>query len=56
MIFPTLRTEHCEKDTSDAQLCENLDLLEERRVEAYFRELRYKKAVARLYNGKVHPR
>ncbi|RZR86118.1 hypothetical protein BHM03_00013235 [Ensete ventricosum] len=56
MVFSTLRTERYEKDTSDAQLCENLDLLEERRSEAHLRELTYKKVVARLYNSKVRPR
>ncbi|RZR72259.1 hypothetical protein BHM03_00011814 [Ensete ventricosum] len=55
MVFPTLRTEHYEKDTLDAQLRENLDLLEERRAEEHLRELTYKKAIARLYNSKVHP-
>ncbi|RWW56924.1 hypothetical protein BHE74_00036321 [Ensete ventricosum] len=55
MVFPTLRAERYEKDTSDAQLHENLDLLEERRTEAHLRELTYKKAIARLYNIKVRP-
>ncbi|RRT41133.1 hypothetical protein B296_00025782 [Ensete ventricosum] len=31
MVFLTLRAKHYEKDTSDAQLRENLDLLEEHR-------------------------
>ncbi|RWV91179.1 hypothetical protein BHE74_00022281 [Ensete ventricosum] len=52
MVFSTLRTKHYEKDTSDTQLRENLNLLEERRVEAHLWELTYKKAVARLYNNK----
>ncbi|RWV82044.1 hypothetical protein GW17_00056488 [Ensete ventricosum] len=56
MVFPTLRVEHHEKDTSDAQLYENLDFLEEKRTEAHQRELTYKKAIARLYNNKVRPR
>ncbi|RRT59085.1 hypothetical protein B296_00013004 [Ensete ventricosum] len=47
-----LRTKHYEKDTSDVQLRENLDLLEERGAEAHLRELTYKKVVARLYNSK----
>ncbi|RWW01446.1 hypothetical protein GW17_00035517 [Ensete ventricosum] len=55
MVFPTFRTEHYEKDISDVQLRENLDLLEEKRVEAHLRELTYKKAIARLYNSRVHP-
>ncbi|RRT65591.1 hypothetical protein B296_00012405 [Ensete ventricosum] len=29
MVFPTLRVEHYERGTSDAQLRENLDFLEE---------------------------
>ncbi|RRT51201.1 hypothetical protein B296_00040034 [Ensete ventricosum] len=57
MVFPTLRVEHYKSATSDAQLHENLDLLEEKCVEARLRELTYKKAVARLYNnrGKLAP-
>ncbi|RWW13855.1 hypothetical protein GW17_00022413 [Ensete ventricosum] len=56
MVFLTFRIEYYEKDASDAQLRENFDLLEERRVEAHLRELTYKKAGARLYNSKVRPR
>ncbi|RZS11921.1 hypothetical protein BHM03_00043285 [Ensete ventricosum] len=52
MVFLTLKAERYEKDTSDAQLHENLDLLEERHTEAHLRELTYKKAIARLYNSK----
>ncbi|RRT53858.1 hypothetical protein B296_00019787 [Ensete ventricosum] len=57
MIFSTLRIEHYERATSDTQLRENLDLLEEKRIEAHLYELTYKKAVARLYNsrGKLAP-
>ncbi|RRT46384.1 hypothetical protein B296_00051803 [Ensete ventricosum] len=40
------------KDTSDAQLRENLDFLEEKCAKAHLRELTYKKAIARLYNNK----
>ncbi|RRT79573.1 hypothetical protein B296_00010843 [Ensete ventricosum] len=50
MVFPTLRVEHYESATLDAQLRENLDLLEEKCVEAHLRKLTYKKAVVRLYN------
>ncbi|RWW70579.1 hypothetical protein BHE74_00021739 [Ensete ventricosum] len=56
MIFPTLRVEHYEKGTSDAQLRENLDFLEEKCTEAHLRKLTYTKAIARLYNNKVRPR
>ncbi|RRT74106.1 hypothetical protein B296_00032688 [Ensete ventricosum] len=52
MVFPTLRAKRYKKDTSDAQLRESLDLLEERHAEAHLRELTYKKAIARLYNSK----
>ncbi|RRT75798.1 hypothetical protein B296_00017857, partial [Ensete ventricosum] len=43
--------------SSNIQLRENLDLLEEKRAEAHLRELTYRKAVARLYNlrGKLAP-
>ncbi|RWW80801.1 hypothetical protein BHE74_00010840 [Ensete ventricosum] len=56
MVFPTIKTEYYEKDASDAQQCENLDLLEERRAEAHLQELIYKKVIARLYNSRVCPR
>ncbi|RZS24838.1 hypothetical protein BHM03_00057953 [Ensete ventricosum] len=55
MVFPTFRIKHYEKDISDAQLRENLDMLEEKRAEAHLRELTYKKAIAKLYNSRVHP-
>ncbi|RWW74481.1 hypothetical protein BHE74_00017572, partial [Ensete ventricosum] len=50
-----LESEHYEKDALDAQLRENLDLLEGKRVEAHLWELMYKKTIARLYNNKVRP-
>ncbi|RWV94993.1 hypothetical protein GW17_00042425 [Ensete ventricosum] len=56
MVFPTFRIEYYEKDASDAQLRENMDMLEERRADAHLRELTYKKVIARLYNSRVHPR
>ncbi|RWV77615.1 hypothetical protein GW17_00061530 [Ensete ventricosum] len=56
MVFPTLRTEHYERDTSNVQLCKNLDLLEERRVASHLRELTYKKVIVRLYNSKPQRR
>ncbi|RRT69003.1 hypothetical protein B296_00021603 [Ensete ventricosum] len=56
MVFLTLKVEHYENDTSDAQLHENLDFLEEKRAEAHLQELTYKKVVARLYNNKIRPR
>ncbi|RRT36376.1 hypothetical protein B296_00053299 [Ensete ventricosum] len=52
MVFPTLRVEHYESATSDAQLRENLDLLEEKCAEAHLRELTYKKVIVRLYNSR----
>ncbi|RRT54684.1 hypothetical protein B296_00043439 [Ensete ventricosum] len=55
MVFPTFRTDHYEKDISDAQLRENLDLLEEKQAEAHLWELTYKKAIVRFYNSRVHP-
>ncbi|RZS07686.1 hypothetical protein BHM03_00038557 [Ensete ventricosum] len=56
MVFPMLRVEHYEGATSDAQLRENLDLLEEKRTEAHLRELTFQKAIALLYNSRVCPR
>ncbi|RRT81465.1 hypothetical protein B296_00012892 [Ensete ventricosum] len=51
-----LRVELYEEEASDKQLCENLDLLEEKRVEACLKTLDYKRGIARLYNRKVRPR
>uniref|UniRef100_A0A804ICM7 Reverse transcriptase domain-containing protein n=1 Tax=Musa acuminata subsp. malaccensis TaxID=214687 RepID=A0A804ICM7_MUSAM len=56
MVFPTLRTTVYEQDNSKDCLRANIDLLEERRAEAHLRTLAYKKATARMYNYKVHPR
>ncbi|RRT83544.1 hypothetical protein B296_00004250, partial [Ensete ventricosum] len=45
-----------EEEASGKQLCENLDLLEEKCVEAHLRTFAYRRVIARLYNCKVHPR
>ncbi|RRT84712.1 hypothetical protein B296_00010768, partial [Ensete ventricosum] len=50
LVYPTLRVEIYDEEASSKQLHENLDLLEEKRVEAYLRTLAYKKAIAKLYN------
>ncbi|RRT62247.1 hypothetical protein B296_00032764, partial [Ensete ventricosum] len=44
--------ESFEEPTSNDRLRENINLFEERRVEAHLRALAYKKVVARLYNRK----
>ncbi|RRT62294.1 hypothetical protein B296_00027334 [Ensete ventricosum] len=41
-----------DKEASSQQLRENLDLLEEKRVDAHLRTLAYKKAIVRLCNHK----
>ncbi|RZS04337.1 hypothetical protein BHM03_00034661 [Ensete ventricosum] len=41
-----------DEEAFSKQLCENLDLLEEKWAEAHLRTLAYKKAVAKLYNYK----
>ena len=56
MVFPTLRTNTFGENNSEEVLRANLDLLEERRVEAHLRTLVYKKVIARLYNQRVRPR
>ncbi|RRT82991.1 hypothetical protein B296_00010396, partial [Ensete ventricosum] len=56
VVYPTLRVEMHDEEASSKQLCENLDLLEEKRADAHMRTLAYKKAVAKLYNCKVRPR
>ncbi|XP_064979732.1 uncharacterized protein LOC135622030 [Musa acuminata AAA Group] len=56
MVFPTLRTSHYERRHLEEGLQTNLDLLEERRALAHLRTLAYKKATARIYNRRVHPR
>ncbi|CAD5168056.1 unnamed protein product [Musa acuminata subsp. malaccensis] len=57
MVFPTLHPVTFEQDNSKEGLRANLDLLEERRVEAHLRTLAYKKATTRLNNrrGKLTP-
>ncbi|RWW73963.1 hypothetical protein BHE74_00018131 [Ensete ventricosum] len=45
-----------DEEVSNRQLRENLDLLDEKRVEAHLRTLAYKKAIAKLYNRRVRPR
>nr|XP_009387105.1 PREDICTED: uncharacterized protein K02A2.6-like [Musa acuminata subsp. malaccensis] len=56
VVFSTLRTSGYEQAGSEEGLRAHLDLLEERRAEVHLRTLAYKKAVARIYNRKVHPR
>ncbi|RZR96239.1 hypothetical protein BHM03_00025210, partial [Ensete ventricosum] len=56
VVFPTLRIQTHDEETSNQQLHENLDLLEEKRVDAHLRMLAYRRAVAKLYNRRVRPR
>ncbi|RWV77377.1 hypothetical protein GW17_00061803, partial [Ensete ventricosum] len=55
VVFPTLRVQTHDEEASNQQLCENLDLLEEKRVDAHLRALAYRRAVTKLYNRRVHP-
>ncbi|RZR79003.1 hypothetical protein BHM03_00004567, partial [Ensete ventricosum] len=56
VIFPTLRIQTYDKEASNQQLGENLDLLEENRADAHLRTLAYKRAIVKLYNRRVRPR
>ncbi|RRT32727.1 hypothetical protein B296_00056749, partial [Ensete ventricosum] len=57
VVFPTLRVQTHSEEASNQQLRENLDLLEEKRVDAHLRILAYRRAVAKLYTrrGKLAP-
>lgn len=54
MVFSTLRTKNFEEGTLEEGLRANFDLLEERRAAAHLRILVYKRAMAQLYNRRVH--
>ncbi|RWV78062.1 hypothetical protein GW17_00061029 [Ensete ventricosum] len=56
VVFPTLRIQTHDEEASNQQLRENLDLLEEKRVDAHLRTLAYRRVVAKLYNRRVRPR
>ncbi|RZS27969.1 hypothetical protein BHM03_00061516, partial [Ensete ventricosum] len=53
VVFPTLRVQTQGEEASNQQLCENLDLLEEKRVDAHLRTLAYRRAVTKLYNHRL---
>ncbi|RZS11387.1 hypothetical protein BHM03_00042716 [Ensete ventricosum] len=55
VVFPTLWIEHFTPRASEADLRENLDLLEECRAETHLTTLHYQRAMALLYNRKVRP-
>lgn len=50
VIFPTLRMEAFDKATSKERLRAWLDMIKEQRAKAHLQTLRYKQAVAKLYN------
>ncbi|RRT37691.1 hypothetical protein B296_00043695 [Ensete ventricosum] len=56
VVFPILRVQTQREEESNQQLCENLDLLEEKRVDAHLRALAYRRVVTKLYNHRVCPR
>ncbi|RZR91701.1 hypothetical protein BHM03_00019874 [Ensete ventricosum] len=56
VVFPTLRIENFAPGASEADLKENLDMLEERRAEAHLKTLHYHRVITRLYNRRVRPR
>ncbi|RWW88637.1 hypothetical protein BHE74_00002486 [Ensete ventricosum] len=56
VVFPTLQIQTHDEEVFNQQLCENLNLLEEKRADAHLRMLASKRAVARLYNRRVRPR
>ncbi|RWW25947.1 hypothetical protein GW17_00009699 [Ensete ventricosum] len=55
VVYSTLRVKMYDEVASNKQLCENLDLLEEKWVETHLRTLAYKKVVTKLYNCKMCP-
>ncbi|RZS17009.1 hypothetical protein BHM03_00049098 [Ensete ventricosum] len=55
VVFPTLRVQTQRQEESGQQLRENLDLLEEKRADTHLRALAYRRAVAKIYNRRVHP-
>ncbi|RRT33832.1 hypothetical protein B296_00059203, partial [Ensete ventricosum] len=55
VVFPTLRIQTQSEEESNQQVRENLDLLEEKRVDAHLRALAYRRAVTKLYNRQVRP-
>ncbi|RWW41833.1 hypothetical protein BHE74_00052657, partial [Ensete ventricosum] len=56
VVFPTLRVQIHGEEVSNQQLRENLDLLEEKRADAYLPALAYRRVVTKLYNRRVRPR
>ncbi|RRT75504.1 hypothetical protein B296_00009487, partial [Ensete ventricosum] len=53
VVFPILRVQTHDEETSNQQLRKNLDLLEEKRADAHLRMLAYRRDVAKLYNCRV---
>ncbi|XP_009387549.2 uncharacterized protein LOC103974438 [Musa acuminata AAA Group] len=56
VVFPTPRTENYEERTTIEGLRASLNMLEERHADVHLKALSYKRAVARIYTRKVHPR
>ncbi|RRT66517.1 hypothetical protein B296_00008723 [Ensete ventricosum] len=56
VVFLTLRVQTHGEEASNQQLCENLDLLEEKRADTHLRTLAYRRAITKLYNCRVRPR
>ncbi|RWW38207.1 hypothetical protein BHE74_00056579, partial [Ensete ventricosum] len=56
VVFPTLRVQTHGEEASNQQLCENLDLLEEKRADAHLQTLTYRRAITKLYNSRIRPR
>ncbi|RRT36091.1 hypothetical protein B296_00039796, partial [Ensete ventricosum] len=50
VVFLTLRVQTHSEEASNKQLCENLDLLEEKRADAHLQTIAYIRAVTKLYN------
>ncbi|RRT35384.1 hypothetical protein B296_00043424 [Ensete ventricosum] len=57
VVFSTLRVQTQREEESNQQLQDNLDLLEEKRVDSHLRALAYRRVVTKLYNhrGKLAP-
>ncbi|XP_071718862.1 uncharacterized protein [Rutidosis leptorrhynchoides] len=54
IFVPTHRVANFDEETNNEALCENLNLIEERRLMATIREANNKQQIAKYYNKRVH--
>ena len=55
LILSIARTLYFSKEESKLGLRANIDLINEVKVQAYFRKLTYKRTTAKTFNARVHP-